>query len=104
MVTKERFNSFDISKRYLIAASDFARAASLLKDGLKDLADNSIKLGYGFLNYLFDDSPALQKEFISFEECQKLVDQGKYEDIYEIYLKLMELGGIPRTTVLEAEK
>ncbi len=95
MVTKERFNSFDLSKRYLIAASDFARAASLLKKGYKDLAAESLEIGYSFLNYLFEDDPSLKSLFVAQEEAKKLISQDEAQKIYDIHLKLMELAGFP---------
>ena len=104
MITKERFRSFPQQKRYLIAASDFARAASLLKKESKGLAENSVDIGYKFLNYLFEDDASLKKKFPSLKECKDFVQNGKYSDIYEVYLELMELGGIPKLKVREAEK
>ena len=104
MVTKEKFNSFPLNKRYLIAASDFVRAASLLKKGHKDLALNSVDIGFGFMDYLFQDDPSLITKFPSIEECKKFVEKSNYMDLYEVYLELMDMGGIPKAKVREAEK
>jgi len=104
MVTKEKFNSFPLEKRYFIAASDFARAASLLKDGLKDYAKHEVELGWEFLAYLFQDDSSLIARFATIEECRGFVEKGDPASLYEIYLELMELGGIPKATVREAEK
>ena len=104
MVTKEKFNSFPLNKRYLIAASDFVRAASLLKEGHKDLADNYIDIGFGFMNYLFQDDPSLISKFPSKEKCKEFVNNDNYMELYEIYLELMDMGGIPKAKVREAEK
>ena len=104
MVTKEKFNSFPLEKRYHIAASDFGRAASLLRKGLKNYSKHEIELGWEFMDYLFQDDNSLIERFPSKDQCLKFVEDGNHRAIYEVYLELSELGGIPRATVLEAEK
>ena len=103
MVTKERFNSFPLEKRYFIAASDFGRAASLLHKGFKDYAKHEIELGFEFLDYLFQDDSSLITKFPTREKCLQFVENGDHLAIFEVYLELMELGGIPKATVREAE-
>ena len=104
MVTKERFNSFPPEKRYFIAASDFTRAASFIKDRNIEMANFEVDLGFSFLNYLFEDDPSLIGKFPTIEQCKECVKKGDYRAVYEMYLELMELGGIPKATVREAEK
>jgi len=104
VISKEQFVSFPLNKRYLIAASDFARAASLIKSGLTDLALDSIRTGCNFLKYLAEDDISLAKHFPPAAECEKYVRDGNHIKVYNIYLDLMELGGVPKLKVREAEK
>jgi hypothetical protein len=103
MVTKEKFNSFPLEKRYFIAASDFGRAASLLHKGSKDYARHEIELGWEFMDYLFQDDSSLTNRFPSKEKCLQYVEDNDYRAIFEVYLELMDLGGVPKATVREAE-
>lgn len=95
MVTKEKFNSFDLSKRYLIAASDFARAASRLKANDLALAELCFKEGYQHLEYIFEFNPRLRLDFVSYEDGLDLIAKREVQKMYDIYVKLMTLGGCP---------
>ena len=62
---------------------------------MKDEAQYSLKLGYTFLGYLFEDDPSLKYEFVSYEEGRKLLEEEEAQKIYDIHIKLMELAGFP---------
>jgi hypothetical protein len=95
MITKEKFRSFPLNKRFLIAASDLARAENLLKDGLTELAEDSINTACGFLEYLFEDDPSLKDKLPSAETCRNYVSDRECSKIHDSYEKLMGLAGVP---------